>query len=112
MSMLVVGAVTVPVSPQSPPHKTITEYGDFTQAVDGTDRGVIVARKALWTVTTAPMVQSAADALVTALQATPPIACSGTLTGAFNARGTVTDYGAVTVRGGLRIVVTFTLRQV
>lgn len=112
MAMLVVGAVTVPVSPQSPPKRVKTEYGDFTPAFDGTDRGVINARKALWTVTTAPMLQSAADTLVSALEATPPIACSGTVTGSFNARGTVTGYDSVVVRGGFRVVVSFTLRQV
>lgn len=112
MPMLVANGHTVPVSPTTPPKKTITEYGDFSQAFDGTDRGTITARKALWTVTTAPMLPSDADALVTALQATPPITVTGTLTGSLVARSTVTDYSPIVVRGGFRVVVTFTLRQV
>lgn len=112
MSMLVVGAVTVPVSPQSPPKKEFIEYADFAPAIDGSDGGVIVTRKVRWTVPTAPMTQSAADALVAAIQATPPVACSGTLTGALSARGTVTGYDTVTTKSGFRVIVTFTLLQV
>lgn len=112
MSMLVVGAVTVPVSPQTLPKKEFVEYGDFSQAIDGSDGGVLVGRKVKWTVSTAPMTQATADTLVAAIQATPPVSCSGTLTGSLSARGTVTSYDTVTVKGGFRVIVTFTLLQV
>jgi len=114
MATLTVGGVTVPVSTQTPPTRETVEYGDFTEAFDGTDRGTIVARKRVWTVTTALMTQAAADTLEAAILGTPPVTANGDLYGnvATGVHGTITGYRTVQVRTGFQISITFTLRTV
>ena len=114
MATLTVGGVTVPVSTATPPKRDTTEYGDFTQAFDGTDRGTIISRKRLWTIVTTPMTQSAADTLEAAILGTPPVTANGDLyeNSATNVRGTITGYDTLQVRTAFQIIMTFTLRTV
>lgn len=113
MATLIVNGYTIPVSAVTPPTRTLTEYGDFTQAIDGTDRGVIVARKWLWTVPTLPMMQSDAIAMMAAVLATPPVTASGDLLGgSFSVRGTDGGWALLAVAGGYRVVQTFMIRQI
>ena len=112
MANMIVGGVTVSISTTTPPSRNTVEYGDYSPAFDGTDRGVIVGRKRVWTVTTTPMLQADADTLEAAILATPPVSVSGTITGSISARGVITGYTYVAVRSGYMVVMTFTLTLV
>lgn len=118
--MLIVGGVTVPVSIATPPTRDTREIGDYTPAWDGTDLGVIISRKKTWGVTTTLMTQAAADALEAEILTAPPILCYGDMLGTppgafvgspWYCRGTVTGYNYVSVPGGYRIAMSFTLVQ-
>lgn len=121
MAMLTVGLVAVPMSAASPPTCTIREIGDYSPAWNGTDLGVIVARKKTFGIATAPMTMAAANTLEAAILATPPVECYGDILGdpplalpgsAWYMRGTVTGRTYVSVPGGFRVALAFTLTQI
>lgn len=112
MPFLVVGAVTVPMAASANPTRTDEEIGDRARAFDGTMRQTIRAVKHNHSGETEPMTKTDADALVAAIQATPPITCSGDWLGASGSYfGLVTGYRGVKTGSGFRIVVGLTLME-
>lgn len=114
MSALIVGPLTVPVASASPPVRTRDEGVDRARTVDGTMCVTMYysARRRNWLVVTAPMLRSDANALEAVLDGNPPVNCSGDILG-----GTVmcfpeiNDWRSVMVRGGHRVVLSFTLHE-
>lgn len=111
MSFLVVGGITVPIAASSTPSRSDEEIGDRARSFDGTMRQTVIAVKHNHAGETVPISKTDADALVTALQASPPITCSGDWLGASGSYfGQVTDYHAVKV-GSPYYIVAFTLME-
>lgn len=112
MSFLVVGGITVPIAASSTPSRSDEEIGDRQRAFDGTMRQTVIAVKHNHAGETKPLLKVDADALVTALQATPPITCSGDWLGASGSYfAQVTEYRGVKVGSVARVVVAFTLME-
>lgn len=110
MAFLIVGGITVPVASSSSPTRSDDEIGDRDRAFDGTMRQMIVTVKHNHEGETKPITKTDADALVTALRASPPITCSGDWLGASGSYfATVREYRGVKVNGAFRVVVAFTL---
>lgn len=111
MAFLIVGGITVPVAASTTPSRSEDEIGDRARAFDGTMRQTVRATKYNYSVQTKPIIKTDADALVTAVKATPPITCSGDLLGASGSYfGQVTDYHAVKASSVLYRV-SFTLME-
>lgn len=112
MSFLVAGGITVPISANSTPSREDEEIGDRDRAFDGTMRELILGVKHNHAGETKPITKTDADALVTVLQGTPPITCSGDWLGASGSYfAQVTEYRGVKVNGAFRVVVAFTLME-
>lgn len=112
MPFLVVGAVMVPMAVSSNPSRTDEEIGDRARAFDGTMRQTIRTVKHNHSGETKPITKTDADALVAAVQATPPITCSGDWLGASGSYfGQITDYHGVKTNSGFRVVVGLTLME-
>lgn len=110
MALLTVGAVDVSVASADLDYE---EVGDRARAFDGTKLSTVRARKRMITIETIPYTTGNATTLQNALNATPPVSCSGDLLG-----GTVSMHPelksrkAVGVTGGHRVVLTFVLHEV
>ena len=82
MPYLSVSGTTVEVSARDGVTAEYEEVGDRERAFDGTLRSTVRAWKRVWPVVTIPITRTAGNALVTKLQGTPPLTCSGDLLGA------------------------------
>lgn len=83
MPFLVVGGVTVKVVLPSGTREE-RSVGEVRPAFSGAPRSSVRAYFAEWEVETNWLARSAADTLRAALKGTPPVACSGDLTGSIN----------------------------
>lgn len=114
MAFLTVAGTTVPVSPSGCDTKVVTIGDVATRAFDGTMRSTERTTKREWSITTAPMTSTLADALVTALGTGAAISANGDVVNnvATSCFRQLTGRKAVTVKGGHRDVLTFTLLEV
>jgi hypothetical protein len=115
MPFLVVGGITVPVAADGGVGHEVEEIGgEVTRAFDGTAQIARRGVKHRYSVSTAPLSRTAADALRTVLVGAQPVTCSGDLPGASGSYITqVRGYRPVPVAGGdTRYSVEFSLIQV
>ncbi len=74
------GDVPVALDPSAATQK-VDEVGTRRRAFDGSMHSTIRDRKRNWRVRTRPMLRADADSMVSALEGTAPLACSGDLLG-------------------------------
>ncbi len=113
MAFLTVAGTTVPVATGGCDTK-ITTIGDVgTRAFDGTYRNTERTTKREWTITTAPMTPTLADALVTALGTGAAISVNGDIVNsvATSCYRLITDRKAVASRGGHYDTLAFSLME-
>jgi hypothetical protein len=85
MAYLTVGGVTVKVI-HSAPRRREEAVGEVRRAFSGAPRSSVRAYYSVWEgVETTWITRTAADTLRAALKGTPPVACTGDLTGSINA---------------------------
>ncbi len=75
------GDVPVAMDPSAARREKDHEVGERRRAYDGTMHTSIRGRKRSWNIRTPPLLRATADSLYSALEATPPLACSGDLLG-------------------------------
>lgn len=111
MAYLIVNSVTVPVSAEQGVTVERERFGDAASAFDGTELSTVRVRKLRWNIVTAPMSRSDADSLISALEDTLPLACSGDLTGSVDCNiGDISEQHTAVSAGEL-VAVTFQLRE-
>lgn len=89
-----------------------TEVGGRRRAYSGAMHSTIRARKRSWPVRTRPMLLADADSLEAALEAAPPLACSGDLLGgATSCHYEARKASDMNYAGGRRRVLEFTLHE-
>lgn len=81
MPALVVGSVTVPVAAADGVTESRPQIGEVVRAFDGTPRSSVRAKVREWDIQTVPMTATAAASLLTQLEGSHPITCSGDLLG-------------------------------
>lgn len=78
MPFVVVGAVTIPIQAPGGARHDVEEFGERQRAFDGTMLTAVRARKDRWgPLTSVLLARAATDTAIAALNATPPVSCSG-----------------------------------
>lgn len=110
MPFHVAGGVTVPVALGEASEESEL-IGDRSRMFDGSMREVSDGQKKQWSITTRPLTAAAYSTLRTALLASPPIACSGDLTGSVNCFVELGAARSVKVAGEFRRILAYTLHE-
>lgn len=111
---LVVNSVVIPVAWPDGAESPVEEIGDSGRAFLGNMLSSVRARKSTWPVRTRPLTLTERGTLRTALESTPPVACSGDLLGgSVSCTVVILSDNVITIAGGARRrVIRFELHQV